>query len=346
MNTLILGPENKGINTRSDVSAYTTALNATVEASEQNRPSIPPADYERAVYEEEPIVAKRVIGVDRYGELYSEDNPMPTYNAASKLISKEDYGNAQQLIYIAEALTGTEDDDNGHFIENFIYDNKFNVTRTLIASNKTTVGSTNIDLTSISPGIARISILDSGDYSDVIIENGSLDLLTLTTELGQVIVDAPITSKISDTEVEITYDIEYATASIQGLNYTAVTPGTVGNSITIEYLAGGTAGSEGVGVVGSAITVTLEDGVSTASQVKAAIDGNGPASALVTSVVANDIAQTTQAPTNLTGGVGVLLVTELNQTISESDFTIYLNNYISGDCRKRRWTNRTRYIYE
>jgi hypothetical protein len=73
---LILGPEKEPIQKRSDISIYTVALNSTIEAPEQERPKIPPADYERATYEEEPVVAKRVIPVNRYGELNSPDNPL------------------------------------------------------------------------------------------------------------------------------------------------------------------------------------------------------------------------------------------------------------------------------
>jgi len=44
------------------------------------------------------------------------------------------------------------------------------------------------------------------------------------------------------------------------------------NNYTLEYLAGGTAGSEVVNLVGTDITVQIEDGVSTATQIKAAMD--------------------------------------------------------------------------
>jgi hypothetical protein len=53
------------------------ALTPFVYAVVQDRPSIAPADYERAVYAEEPIVAKRVIMVDEFGNYYNEDNPFP-----------------------------------------------------------------------------------------------------------------------------------------------------------------------------------------------------------------------------------------------------------------------------
>lgn len=72
-----------------------------------------------------------------------------------------------------------------------------------------------------------------------------------------------------------------AQANIESLQYTAVTTGGAGNGISIQYTAGATAGSEVVGVTASSISVQIEDGVSTAGDIAAAILGNGPASALV-----------------------------------------------------------------
>jgi|CXWL01.1.fsa_nt_gi hypothetical protein len=66
------------------------------------------------------------------------------------------------------------------------------------------------------------------------------------------------------------------------IDYTAVTPGTVGNAITIEYTAGGTAGSEIVSVVGDAISIQIESGVSKYQQVADAVNAFPAAAALVT----------------------------------------------------------------
>lgn len=95
-----------------------------------------------------------------------------------------------------------------------------------------------------------------------------------------------------------------ATKVIQDLTYTADTLGNAGNSITIRYTTGGTAGSEGVTVVGSAITVQIQSGVSTATQVKAAIDGNVGAAALVDVAITGTAgtAQVAVAATALSGG--------------------------------------------
>lgn len=72
-------------------------------------------------------------------------------------------------------------------------------------------------------------------------------------------------------------------------------------TVSITYTPGATAGNEIVTVVGSAITVQIESGVSTAGQVKSAIEKSAPSAALV-EVQAIDAAVlvTTLSTTNLT----------------------------------------------
>ncbi|MDZ4810751.1 MAG: hypothetical protein SGI96_21150 [Bacteroidota bacterium] len=93
-----------------------------------------------------------------------------------------------------------------------------------------------------------------------------------------------------------------ATKTIQNLIYTAVAGGPDGNNIQIEYTSGGTAGSEVVTVTNELISVQIDDSVSTATQIKDAIDL--VATALV-SVATTGLASTAQnivPPTNLAGG--------------------------------------------
>jgi hypothetical protein len=66
---------------KTDISLYTVALNSTIHQPEQDRPGIPTEQHERAVYEEEPTLAKRVFIVDEYGNPYDIDNPFPTTSA-------------------------------------------------------------------------------------------------------------------------------------------------------------------------------------------------------------------------------------------------------------------------
>jgi hypothetical protein len=79
-------PNRNRINLREDISNYTLANFAQISAAFQDRNHIPREDRERAVYEEEPTLAKRVIPVDCVGDFYNENNRFPvdvegTFNA-------------------------------------------------------------------------------------------------------------------------------------------------------------------------------------------------------------------------------------------------------------------------
>ena len=100
----------------------------------------------------------------------------------------------------------------------------------------------------------------------------------------------------------------YAKASkvIQDLTYTADTSGAAGNSITIAYVAGGTAGAEVVTVTGTAISVSMATGVSTATQIKTAVEAKAEAAALVDISVSGNgaTAQVAAVAAALADGVG------------------------------------------
>lgn len=90
---------------------------------------------------------------------------------------------------------------------------------------------------------------------------------------------------------------------IQDLTIAFIAAGN-NNSFQIEFVNDGTAGSETASIGGNLITVHIQSGVSTATQVKAALDANfsfvGNATATITGTASNP--QVTQAPTNFTGG--------------------------------------------
>jgi len=95
-----------------------------------------------------------------------------------------------------------------------------------------------------------------------------------------------------------------ASLVIQDLTITADTAGAFQNGVTVEFTPGATAGSEVVSVMGLAVSVQIESGVSTATQVAAALN----ASFAFTSVLDVTISgtgsnpQVTQSATNLAGG--------------------------------------------
>ena len=105
----------------------------------------------------------------------------------------------------------------------------------------------------------------------------------------------------------------------QGLTITAVvngagSNGAAGNSITVTFTAGGTAGSEVVTVVGSAISVKIATNVSTVTQVRTAMQAAAACTALVTTtgtntttvVAAAAVSLATGADSNLVVATGVI----------------------------------------
>ncbi|MDZ4810760.1 MAG: hypothetical protein SGI96_21195 [Bacteroidota bacterium] len=97
-----------------------------------------------------------------------------------------------------------------------------------------------------------------------------------------------------------------ATVTIQDLLYAASNAGADGNNISIEYTTGATAGLEVVVVTVDAISIQIEAGVSTADQIKTAIQTTPAAIALVTPFTAGTGLETQTAPegpTFLSGGL-------------------------------------------
>jgi len=60
-----------------NVTAYTVARNAAIGAQIQPKSNPTVDDIMKAVYETDPTVALRVIFTDQYGNLYSDENPLP-----------------------------------------------------------------------------------------------------------------------------------------------------------------------------------------------------------------------------------------------------------------------------
>lgn len=89
------------------------------------------------------------------------------------------------------------------------------------------------------------------------------------------------------------------------LTFTAKTAGPSGNLISVAFVAGGTAGSEVVTVVGTDISVSMGAEVSTATQLKTAIDNKAEAAALISVAIASGEGSTAQdafAKDELEGG--------------------------------------------
>lgn len=95
-----------------------------------------------------------------------------------------------------------------------------------------------------------------------------------------------------------------ATLVNQGVTLTAVAFGSSGNSITYAITGGGTAGSEVVTVVGNAISIQIESGVSTVTQVRTALNASVAAAALIlASGTSGSAVSSPLSATALSGGV-------------------------------------------
>jgi len=121
--------------------------------------------------------------------------------------------------------------------------------------------------------------------------------------------DSTITNLNDTTSIEVgqfVTGVEIpATRVVGDITYTSELFGSSGNSITIAYTAGGTAGAEVVTVVGYAISVSIASGVSTATQIQTAILANSLATDLVGLVITGTGSnpQTAMGATSLTGGI-------------------------------------------
>lgn len=74
---LIVGPVGGSLQTKTNISAYTTAKGSFIYAQEQTRSEIPEVEHFRATFEEEPTNARRSVLVDPYGNFYTPENPFP-----------------------------------------------------------------------------------------------------------------------------------------------------------------------------------------------------------------------------------------------------------------------------
>ena len=107
--------------------------------------------------------------------------------------------------------------------------------------------------------------------------------------------------------VQLTDEGVAAALTEEDLTFTARQKGVEGNDISIALVTGGTAGAEVVTVDGLDIEVEIEGGVSTATQVKAALDNSPEAMALIEVTISGTAsdAQAAFAKDNLEGGDGL-----------------------------------------
>ena len=145
----------------------------------------------------------------------------------------------------------------------------------------------------------------------------------------------------------------------QGVTITSDVLGSAGNSITYAVTGGGTAGSEVVTVSGNAISIQIQSGVSTVTQVRTALNASTEAAALITASGTSGSAVTAPvAATALSGGVdgvsssnfgslvasavrtgvGTFLITFSDQynnnilnTLSQGQMSVFILSYFIGN---------------
>lgn len=122
------------------------------------------------------------------------------------------------------------------------------------------------------------------------------------------------TSDFDDEDVEVGEAVPAvpavkASRKIQDILYTAKAAGVAGNGISVTYVDDVEAGPVTVGVVGSAITVHIEEGVHTAEDIAEAVAGDNDADALVDVLVDEgdeDDLQEAQGSTSLQNGADLV----------------------------------------
>jgi hypothetical protein len=167
-----LGEVGTNHNSRADLTDWVLVDNPILKSPEQDRPNIPPADYERAVYEEEPIMAKRVVPVDRFGNTYGKSHEGQQQIIEGSITGsvynnlKLAYNATFQVEYVGESPFATLDSENKHFIQKIEYDSVLNATRILLATSSFE----NPEIRNITIGIPYV--VDGNTFVNLIANDG------------------------------------------------------------------------------------------------------------------------------------------------------------------------------
>lgn len=185
--------------------------------------------------------------------------------------------------------------------------NNFNFQGVGIGPNVTTFsGNAGITGVNISPTIGTIA---TGAFQGIVVNPTITQTTgyttsfntapTITLNKGNAVLLQVSTNNITN------YSGVVATLVFQDITYTFLQAGAYNNSYTVEYTDTVTAGNEVASIAGLAVTVSIESGVTTATQVLAALNANigllGAVSVAITGTPSN--AQVAAGPTNFAGGI-------------------------------------------
>lgn len=143
----------------------------------------------------------------------------------------------------------------------------------------------------------------------------------------------------------LTAPAEFRSATIGSLKF--ITRQGVVGTVTMQFTAGGTAGSEVVSVVGNAITVQIQSGVSTASQIRGAIEKVPAATALIdTSIKQNESgnAQSASALTSLGSSTTLTVLDNSNFLLPADSGTLKTYVRINDEVIEYTSTNGTQFL--
>ena len=186
-------------------------------------------------------------------------------------------------------------------------------------------------------GLSRVYILpmDDLDMEDVMSGPG-IDFFTLI-----------VSSDFSQAEIQATVAVAEVKSKkkVQDIMYTSKVTGIAGDDLTVIYVDDAEAGMETVDVTDTDITVHMKDGVSTAAQIKAAVDADVDAHPLVGLVIDVDDenrAQVDFSPAlELEGGVDAVAGSEPGLKIGEFKGVVGLQSV--DDEFNASWAVKARY---
>lgn len=179
----------------------------------------------------------------------------------------------------------------------------------------------------ISDGVPSSAVVQDITYTAI--NPGTYGDEITVTYINPGLADQPLDAYASFPEVYVslaTSSETYASLVVQDVLYEALEIGTIGNTIQFQYFGGGTAGSEGVLVTGGGldpivIQVALQVGVSTATNIMNAINGDPSASTLVIASISGNplTTQTTYGPTAMAGGEDFELISTADEILAAVD---------------------------
>lgn len=184
------------------------------------------------------------------------------------------------------------------------------------------------------PASNQATLTDNGvgDYTITFDEPfGNTPVVMATPETTGVVCRV-VSKTISAVNIECvgaasTASIPEQTASLttQGLTLYSKLPGAAGNTVEFEKTVGGTAGNEVVTVTGTTVSVQIEDGVSTSTQIHAKLIASIAAMNLIAVVDSTPAtANTAAVAAPLAGGVDAVAGANLSTAPTDADFHVLI----------------------